>query len=423
MYYFFFSYSRSDNNEYLRTFYADLDRAIKEKTGEAEVSFIDQSGNEPGDVWESSLESALARARVFVAIATANYVKKLYCGKEWAAFQRRIAQYQRGEQLTVIPPLAIPILWIPPDERIAPFPDVIKTRHFHVGSPDSIPNRRGVAYLTRLKGIFPREYQDLIETLADRIMSLGFDHSAFDRYQNVPRLSEVGSPFLVTTSPVDSANTPEPKKNVGPKHVFFVYGAASPDELRETGRQALAAYGDNGGPEWQPFFPQNGSVGAIAPQVAGSDDIGMIPHELPMSADLHERVRACEAKRQLVVILLDSWTVRLPTYQAAFQRLDQQNYINCSVLIPSNPDDSEATFQLADTVRNTLYHRFQSSDHSTDYVFLRPNIRDIPELRQELAKVLIRLRAEIIIRSVPATTTLPAGGALPTTTGPGGSHD
>jgi hypothetical protein len=77
MYYFFFSYSRSDNNEYLimRSFYADLDEAVRDKVGGVKVSFFDQSGNEPGDAWEENLERALSTSRAFIAMATASYCK------------------------------------------------------------------------------------------------------------------------------------------------------------------------------------------------------------------------------------------------------------------------------------------------------------------------------------------------------------
>ena len=185
MYYFFFSYSRGDNTEYLRTFYKDLDEAVREKVGGADLSFFDQSGNEPGDFWEEKLEQALGRARVFVAVATADYVKKPYCGKEWAAFQERIARYHHGEKLPETPSLAIPILWVPPKEEVTPFPDAIKKRHFHVDNPGSIPNTKGVAYLTKIRD-YKKEYLDLLSRLADRIVDLAHAHKAMDSYADAP---------------------------------------------------------------------------------------------------------------------------------------------------------------------------------------------------------------------------------------------
>jgi FxsC-like protein len=104
----------------------------------------------------------------------------------------------------------------------------------------------------------------------------------------------------------------------------------------------LDAYGESGGSEWQPFFPnEQRAVGAVAPQVAGSDEIGMIPHEMPLSQDLDAQVRRCEANRQIVVLFLDSWTLKLIKYRQVRAKLDQQNYINCAVLIPWNDADEE----------------------------------------------------------------------------------
>jgi FxsC-like protein len=420
MYYFFFSYSRSDNTEYLRTFYKDLDEAVREKVGGADISFFDQSGNEPGDFWEENLERALARARVFVAVATADYVKKPYCGKEWAAFQVRIAQYLDGEKLAHAPPVAIPLLWVPPREDVAPFPDAIKKRHFHVDNPGSIPNTKGVAYLTKLKGDFKKEYVDLLDGLAERIVDLAHEHKAIDAYADVPKLAELESPFLVPGATEVGADPPVPKNTGGPRHVHFVYGALAPHEAKQAGRKVLDAYGEKGGPEWQPFYPEERPVGAVGPQVAGSDEIGMIPHELPLSTDLDKQVRTYEEQRQLVVVLLDAWTVRLEKYRNALRRLDQQNYINCSVLIPANQSDAETlhpVLQLDKTVRETLYHRFKTAGD----LFLRPDIRDLPTLRQQIADVLIRLRAEVINRTHPESADLPAGGTRPTVIGPGSS--
>jgi FxsC-like protein len=421
MYYFFFSYSRSDNNEYLRTFYSDLDEAVRGIVGGGDVSFFDQSGNEPGDVWEENLETALANSRVFVAVVTASYCKKPYCGKEWAAFQERVARYTQGVNLDQPAPLAIPVLWIPPDERVAPFPREIKSRHFHVGDPGSIPNRKGVAYLTRLKGEFKREYLDLINTLAERIVSLAVEHESIDRYATVAKLATLESPFLAPGLAAPGAARPGLKQSGGPRHVHFVYGAATPEEVQHSGRGALNGYGESGGAEWQPFFPDDRTIGAVAPQVASSDEIGMISHEMPLSPDLDVQVRRCEEKRQLVVVLLDAWTAKLKSYGDILRKLDQQNYINCSVLIPWNegdPDTAKTGEHLKEAVRNTLYHRFKNAGD----LFLRHEIRGVPELREQLADVLVRLRAEVINRTHPEAAVLPPGGARPSISGPGGQH-
>lgn len=417
MYYFFFSYSRSDNNEYLRTFYADLDQAVRDKIGGRDVSFFDQSGNEPGDAWEQNLEMALASSRVFVSVATASYCKKPYCGKEWAAFQERVARHMKGEKLSQLAPLAIPVLWIPPDERIAPFPDAIKCRHFHVGDPGSIPNKRGVAYLTKLKRVYEEEYLDLISSLADRIVSLAGVHESFDRYSGVPKLSTLDSFFLAPGATEARAIQPGAKQGGGgPKHVYFVYGAATPDEVRQTGRQGLDAYGESGGAEWQPFLPEDRTIGAVAPQVASAD--GMITHELPFSADLDVQIRKCEINKQLVVVFLDAWSAKLQKYGDALRKVDQQNYINCSVLIPSNEEDPEtrqAKAQLNETVQNILYHRFKNAGD----LFLRHEVQGLPELREHIADVLVRLRAEVITRTNPTAAALPPSGSRPSVSGPG----
>jgi hypothetical protein len=137
-----------------------------------------------------------------------------------------------------------------------------------------------VRYLTKLKGdnSYRKEYEDLIASLADRILAVAAEHHGIDVYQTVPRLASLESPFSTAAGASESGTQP----GGGPKHVHFVYGAATPDELRVAGRQTLAAYGDLGGSEWQPFYPnEQRAVGALAAQVAGSDEIGMIPKRCP----------------------------------------------------------------------------------------------------------------------------------------------
>lgn len=89
--YFFFSYSRQNNDSFLREFFSDLNGAIKELIGEkADAGFFDQKGLEPGDFWEKELEEALVASRVFIAAVTAGYAKSEYFGKESASFDARL---------------------------------------------------------------------------------------------------------------------------------------------------------------------------------------------------------------------------------------------------------------------------------------------------------------------------------------------
>lgn len=421
MYYFFFSYSRSDNSEFLKGFFSDLQNIIKEKLGlEGDVGFIDQTGNEPGDHWEAKLEQALACSRVFVAVATASYARKEYCGKEWAAFEDRVTRYSANRPDVAVAPLIIPVLWIPPSER-APFPDVIRGRHYHLGDPQSKINQRGIRYVFKNKARFGLEYDDFMDALAERVIGLAHEHAGIDAIQDVPGLSSIKSPFETDADAANALNAP-PARQRGLKWVHFVYGAGSPNQARQAGRDSVSAYGDRGGAEWQPFLPDERTIGSLAQQVASSDQLGMIACELPLSDDLPDKVRQLEGERQLVVVLLDYWAAKIPAFEAALEDFDRSNYINCSVLVLRNRGDSDTKDhwqELNDKLHNALFYRFKNGNE----LFLRTGIDEEQRFREQLEDVLTRLRAEVINRSDPNLVNLPQSGTRPSVSGPRGDHD
>jgi FxsC-like protein len=418
MLHFFLSYSRNNNDEHLRGFFHDLAGAINDRTGLVSSGFIDQEGNEPGDMWEPNLEAALATARVFVAVTTASYCQKPYCGKEWAAFHDRIRRYRRAASLDAEPPLLMTLLWVPPDAS-TDVPDVISSRHFHIGDPDAAVNRKGLKSLVKLKARFVSEYDEVIDCLATRILELSNAHRRLDEVDTVPSLRTVASAFTQVSDTAASSVPPLPRSATvgGPNRVHFIYGAPSPADAHAHGRRFLELYGAAGGAEWRPFFPSVRTVGAMAQNVASSDQLNMMSSELPLTADLADQVRRLERDRQLVVMLLDRWAAQVPGHAAALRSFDDQNYVNCSVLIPHNHDAESAACEqaLALRLRQTLRHWVDSRNS----LHLRAGIGSEDDFRLQLQDVLTRLRAEVITDS-DASSPLPAGGARPTISATGG---
>ena len=72
-YEFFFSYTRANNDTYLKKFFDDLSQAIRDIRGEAqnaEVGFFDQRELELGEEWDAAIVSALQTSKVFVAVTS-----------------------------------------------------------------------------------------------------------------------------------------------------------------------------------------------------------------------------------------------------------------------------------------------------------------------------------------------------------------
>jgi|GEM_PF-3509208 len=412
--YFFFSYSRQNNDSFLRDFFNDLNTAVKELVGEKnDAGFFDQKGLEPGELWESELEQALSQARVFIAAVTAGYVKSEYCGKEWAAFEARLSAYATAKNV-VAPPLILPVYWHPSEE---PLPESIGQRQYKFGDPKEIYNQKGLKYVYRLKQRFEMEQTNFVDALAAKIVSLYKQFGNFDQQPTVPKLADLASPFTHTAQTA-APGVPAVEAK-GPKRVRFVFGAAKPGEITGAGKKNIQPYGAGGGEEWQPYFPGAKKIGSIARQTAALDELNLWSEQLDITQQLPIQIRDAENQRELVIMFIDSWTAGLPQYQAILQSFDQQNYLNCSVIVPWNendPDNQQNNQQLLGALNATFQYRTRNQND----LYYRPLIKNEDELRKQLVDVLVRLRAEIINKSSPPQGNLPTnGGTRPLIEGPG----
>src|SRR5688572_4677483 len=91
-YEFFLSYSRANNDAFLKRFFDELSQAVRDRRGlpqSAEVGFFDQRQIELGEQWDGTIVTALQNSSVFLAIASPAYFRSEYCGKEWELFRQR----------------------------------------------------------------------------------------------------------------------------------------------------------------------------------------------------------------------------------------------------------------------------------------------------------------------------------------------
>src|SRR6185295_2004729 len=139
-YEFFLSYTRANNDDYLRQFFKDLSEEICERLGYpkgTEVGFFDQDGGiELGDEWDPTIVAALLSSKVLVAVYSPAYFNSRYCGKEWNLFHRRCLKYLNARQAagdaeSRLPPVIKPVLWLPPVAKgkgrleVPPLPDTV----------------------------------------------------------------------------------------------------------------------------------------------------------------------------------------------------------------------------------------------------------------------------------------------------------
>jgi FxsC-like protein len=396
---FFCSYTRSNNDAYLQRFIEDLCDRVREKRGlpkEARPGFFDQQDIERGAAWDPTIVAALRVARIFVALASPGYFNSEYCAKEFAIFASRApGTFATG----ALPPVIKPVVWIPIATENMPMP--FGALQFTTGDPQSIVNVKGLKYVVRQRPKYAAEYEDFVESLADDIVAA--TPHVLPPLATVPRLDQV-APAWTVPAPGTIASAPGIVSS-SPTRVRFVYVAAHP-QLLPQGRDPQP-YQQVGASDWKPFWPDSRRIHQVLQHVVSSDELAFSSEELPFSPNLMNDVRQAWAQRDVVVIVVDPWSVywdaQQPTvgYHNWLVQLDQTNAVHWCVLIPWNEQDQlmnhpQARVAIEQTIATTFYYK---GGHAPGYVknalYYRDGIRSFDELKGSVIEVLTRLKEEI----------------------------
>ena len=418
-YEFFFSYSRANNDPYLRRLFKDLSDCVRASNGarkDEQVGFFDQKDIELGGQWDSVIIDALQSSKVLVAVGSPAYFKSEYCGREWALFRQRSMSSAIGGRP---PPLIKSIVWVPFD--IASLPTDVRAIQLQRGNAQDEANEMGMARLARRKRV---GYDNFVHALAEEIIVAGRTHPVA-KLASVPALSQVQSAFNLLPSPNDFApmtdgatlarsrsteNTATDLNFDGPKHVHFVFVAASPSTFGAA--RNPEAYFARGAGHWKPFFPTDKRpIQPLLQQVASHDDLLFTSDEVPFGPELLKKIDDARARRQAVLIVVDPWSLHWDTqqqqsaYQPLLRELDKRLDYHGGVIVPWNEQDPVWKSQrdaIIATVRNTF-------DRHANFLplFYREGIMTADELKNTVADTLRRLKEEIskraeVVRPVPS---------------------
>jgi FxsC-like protein len=424
-YEFFFSYTRSNNDAYLKRLFKDLNNSIRLKRGlpdSAPVGFFDQRGIELGQDWDAVIVDALQNAKVMLAVASPGYFNSEYCGKEWELFQRRCDEHAKRTGTRA--PLLKTIVWVA--YAIDALPERVRQYQLLSGDPQAVHNVKGVRYMLQQNSKYRTAYNDYIDKLGDEI--IGASATPGQRVSPLlplPVLSSVRSAFgpaPPAPAPPGAIVLPRLPGPSGPKHVHFVYVAASPARF---GAARLAEpYVEEGGRDWRPFYPLDSRrVDPLLVQVAASNDLLFSVEYMAIDDKLIENIDQAWTRRQIVVLVLDPWSVHWdatqanPAYQALLRQLDGRLDYHWCVLVPWNEQDTAChsdRVAIMQTVRNTFDRHARLSPNP---MFYRDGIASANELQATLAEVLTRLKEEINKRAV-VERPVPLGQPRPTVYGP-----
>lgn len=417
-YYFFFSYARNNNDDYLRKFFDDLSDKIREILGfgpGVQVGFFDQKDVELGAEWDPKLAQALQTCPVMVSLYSQAYFNSPYCGKEWECFRKRRALYPEAKQLATptveLPSVIKPVIWAPLWPGQDP-PEAVSGAQYTMGDPHAVHNVEGLKKMRKQYGNYEALYDSFIEQLAKQTLealekySLPTGADLKDWLEMDPPKKDALPPLdpFPVLKDVESAFHPALRKGVapppaptgrrkGPKFVRFVFIAGEPNQF-PVGARTLEFYLQDGRGEWKPYYPEAPRPIELLAESA-ANNLDMYSDELTFDGDLAKAVRAAEVDRSLVVLFVDSWTAELPYYQPILKDLDQYAYINCSIFVPWNENDPETAGRsevLRQLVRRDIFPRWSRLADTNQSFFFRDSIQSIDELRDQLRDTLRQLQ-------------------------------
>lgn len=398
---FLFSYARADWDQYLKRFYEDLGAAVRVQTGDVDpVGWMDQQRIDVGEQWYQVLFNQLQTAPVMVALYSPTYFQRPVCGQEWGVFHlRQQAFREQFQKPDYTPPVIIPVLWAPEDRVTPMLPKVAADVQYKHGDFDDLYGTEGLRFLMRQSRHRDRR-RDFIDKLADKIVEAG--KIALPRapvtWQQVPDVFRSGP------EPVPTGT------RIGPMYVKFVYVAATRREWEEArvkagrdGYQASAL-------EWHPYHPEvQDAIALMAQEVTTSRRMLYqdIPFEPTSGSGLVRALEEAERNGNIIVFIVDPWTLRLEGYFSSMQTCDRASQsVQYMVACPWNPAQVPEADRV--TLDNAVRSAFSARlERAPEYV-LNP-IPSAPDLKDRLATSLELMRKLRIAAQQPEA----GGTALP----------
>jgi FxsC-like protein len=158
----------------------------------------------------------------------------------------------------------------------------------------------------------------------------------------------------------------------------------------------LGGYHDQGGWFWRPFLPtENDAVGLIAQQVVS--EMGGRFNELAFDADIVDRIAQAEKRNELIVVVVDAWTINVERYAALLRRYDQNSPQNSAVVVPWNDQDPE-TVRYSRKLRKRLGATLKSNTASLRFKLGASSSED---LREDLRSLLTDMQLNILGSASP----------------------
>lgn len=379
MTYFFLSYARGDDDSYVERFYEDLSMEVRVLTGLAaghEVGFFDRSSMAVGEDWPARLATELGRCRTFIALYTPRFFLSEACGKEWAIFRDRVEAHH--QDLTAPSSALIPLLWAPVPE----LPPKVRDIQYTSSEMGAAYNEGGLRQLLRLRR-HRDAYRLAVTRIAKRVVTA-------NRTALPPRTP---ASYHSAQSAFHENGTKPPELLAGTQVVRFVVVSASRAVAARI-REDTSFYGDR--PEdWAPYRPTiHGSLCDLARRMA---TLHSYVAAVDTVADLPECLRDAGRYNQIVVLLVDPWTLMIDSVREMLSDFDRLAVPATAVLIPWSLQDTETRLN-SEKLRNMISRTFPHSTLRQDDVMFRSSVLTEESFGADLPVVLEVARNRMFTR-------------------------
>jgi O-acetyl-ADP-ribose deacetylase (regulator of RNase III) len=227
-YWFYFSYARPNLDEYLRQFYLDLSRRVRELTGDAEheIGFFDHDIINQGERWSDAIVDALQTSRVFVSLYTPAYFRSEFCGKEWQLFD---AMSEASRTDSSQHPMILPVLWSAPSALPEPLPEAASNIQYAVAEYGTSYLEEGLRYLMqRAEPQYRYKYEEFLFAFAKRLVEVARTYEIRPLPAR-PQLESVRSAF----HQADTPETDRPDRKLAPQRRYVLVAGTGKYGLQE----------------------------------------------------------------------------------------------------------------------------------------------------------------------------------------------
>src|ERR1700741_1254428 len=333
-FWFYLSYARSDDVNFIQKFFTDLSNEVRVRLGiepTRQIGFLDSESTLLGQDFNESRIFALENSRLLVALCSPSYFKSAFCGKEFQFFIEQKEVTDPDRNLSTI----LPITWIPS----ADMPPAAAQVQQEFGSP-----KGGVRQLIK-SSKRSDEYAEVIEKAAARLVEMA---------QQLPRLSFRKKPELIgIRSAFETQPVPRAITDRAVRQVNFIYVVGEKEELAPI-RDNVSSYGSTSD-DWRPFHGIDKPIGMISQEQAMH--LGLVSSVMPLNAEINKLVRQAEQDNVIVILIIDAWTLLVPRVNEILRTFDRYSFINCGIVSVMNERDRETVSmrdQLVTTLRTTF---------------------------------------------------------------------